>query len=189
MTVREDLRDLTRQLARLRRVTAAPLLVRAGVFAAGLLAALLVLPVPDLGGRAVLAVLVAACVPALAPRSGLVGWVLLAYPAAWVVTTAAGVTPPTWPRLLALAGCLYLVHTLSALAALLPYDAVVEHAVVLRWLGRAGLVLLGTAGLGAVVAGLLDLLGTRESAVAAVVGVLVAGGLVWLPVVLRRRDG
>jgi hypothetical protein len=44
-----------------------------------------------------------------------------------------------------LAGCLYLVHSLAALAAFLPYDAIVSPGVLLRWSARAGLVVAATA--------------------------------------------
>ena len=46
-----------------------------------------------------------------------------------------------------LAAALYLQHNLSALAAVLPYDAIIGPGVLLRWLARAGAVVALTAGL------------------------------------------
>ena len=76
--------------------------------------------------------------PAVAPRGrgATVGGRWSWWPAG--SSTPAGTTTPValW-RVLAIATLLYLGHTLAALAAVLPYDAVVNLDVVVAWLVRA----------------------------------------------------
>lgn len=127
-----------RRLARLRRVTLEPVLVRAGVYLAGLGALLLAAPAPLLSQRLVLAgAALLAVLPALAPGSRWVTAVALVAAAGWMTATSGYGEPVTLVRVLALAGVLYVWHSLAALAAALPLDAVVASDALARWLAWA----------------------------------------------------
>jgi hypothetical protein len=116
-------------------MTLVPATVRAGVFAAALAALLLaappLLPLPLLlAGTVLLSVL-----PALFPAGPGATLVMLAAAGGWLLTE------PFSPLVLVLAALLYLLHSLSALAATLPYDAVVAPDVIVRWLLRTAAVI------------------------------------------------
>lgn len=119
------------------RITLAPLLVRFGVFLCALFALLLAYPSGPADGRLLGLLLVAALLPAVAPRRNWPTLVLLAAGATWVLATGWYDQPVELWRLLALATFLYLTHSLTALAALLSYDVVVAPEVLARWLFRA----------------------------------------------------
>jgi hypothetical protein len=132
-------------LYRARRTTPGPLLVRTGVFGAGLIGLVLAWPRGLVFGPGALVLVVLAMLPALGPRGRLPSVVILLAVAGWLLATLVYDESPDYLRLVLLASALYLVHNLSALAAVLPYDAVITPGVLLRWLGRAGVVLLLTA--------------------------------------------
>lgn len=127
-------------LERLSRITAVPLILRAVAFVsafAGLwLAAPQVASAPKtLGILAFVAVL-----PALAVTSRLVDVVMAGIVILWIVT-ALGFGEPAEPlRVFGVAATLYLLHSSAAMAAALPYDAVVDPQVPLRWAARSALV-------------------------------------------------
>ena len=80
------------------------------------------------------------------------------------------------------------MHTLAALAAVLPYDSVVSPDVLLRWVGRAGWVLLGTGVLAAFVVVVPTYLGGRTYLVASLLGLAVmAATVAYLARLVRRR--
>ncbi len=138
-------RGLSDRVARARRIvaraTAAPLAVRLVVFAAAVGAQGFAYPVEAFTGSPVVLVLLVAAVPALWPRSAFVTVFLLFTAVGWLaVTTVLGSTA-TLPRLIGLSVALYAVHSAAALAAVLPYDAVVDRLVLARWLLRGVLVL------------------------------------------------
>lgn len=126
------------------RSTPGPVTVRVGVavaalggFAAG--------SGPDAPhSSAVLVLVLLGLMPAVLPRgpwptaaiAAIVGWYLLE-------TSTLGHIDGWRP--VAVAACVYLVHTGSALAAVLPYDAVVGAGVLGPWALRAGVVILLTA--------------------------------------------
>ncbi|MCG5468581.1 hypothetical protein LADH09A_002447 [Micromonospora sp. LAH09] len=170
------------------RISAAPLLVRAGIFATVLAGFVLAFPSEVLAGRPILFLTVAALLPAFGPRRVWATFTALVTVGGWLLATDGYGRPVALWRLLALAALLYLAHTLCALAALLPYDAVVDPELITRWLLRSAAVLLGTAVLGVL---LLQAAGTGGEAGyqwVTVLGLLLAVGtaalLGWL---LRRR--
>jgi hypothetical protein len=171
----------------MRRATPVPLGVRCGVFLAGLVAVVLAYPVWVLLARPGFLLLVLPVLPALRPRGRLPSVVVLAAVVGWLVTTTVGGEAPALWRLLVLSAALYLVHTLSALAAVLPYDAVVAPDVVARWVGRALAVLLGSAVLTVIALSAAGRTGDRTALAAALVGLAVAAGLPGLLAWLWRR--
>ncbi|SCF36331.1 hypothetical protein GA0074695_6106 [Micromonospora viridifaciens] len=170
------------------RISLTPLLVRAGIFLTVLVGFLLAYPVQVFTPRSLLAFAVAAVLPAAGPRRVWPTFAALVTVGGWLLATLGYDRPPALWRLLAVATLLYLAHTLCALAALLPFDAVVDPDLVLRWLTRAGGVVLVSAVLGIVLAWLGGVGGEHGSRAATVAGLLVATGLSallgWL---VRRR--
>ncbi|MFU8870609.1 hypothetical protein [Micromonospora sp. SL4-19] len=170
------------------RLSPTPLLVRAGIFLTVLVGLLVAYPQEALVPRGLLALVVVAVLPAVGPRRLWATFAALVTVGGWLVATLGFDRPSELWRLLAVATLLYLAHTLCALAALLPLDAVVDPDVVLRWLTRAGGVVLASAVLGTVLAWLGGVGGDRGSQVATVAGLLVAVGLsALLGSLLRRR--
>ncbi|SCL18988.1 hypothetical protein GA0074694_2532 [Micromonospora inyonensis] len=131
-----------------RRATLLPFLVRVGVFLTVLVGFTVAFPVDVWFGDALPALLVTALLPALGPRRFWPTFAALVTVAGWLHGTFDQGEPIALWRLLLLTALLYLGHNLCALAALLPYDAVVDPALVARWLTRtAGVVLVaGVAG-------------------------------------------
>ncbi|WP_405094397.1 hypothetical protein [Micromonospora sp. NBC_01412] len=170
------------------RVSLAPLLVRAGIFGTVLAGLLLAYPVQVLAGRPLAALAVVALLPAVGPRRVWSTFAALVTVGGWLLATEGYDRPIALWRLLAVAVALYLAHSLCALAALLPYDAVVDPELIVRWLTRAGGVLLASAVLGVLLVEVSGVGGDRGSLGATVVGLLVAvvlsALLGWL---LRRR--
>ncbi|WFE63991.1 hypothetical protein [Micromonospora sp. WMMD714] len=171
-----------------RRVALLPLLVRGAVFLVGLAGLLLAYPVELFSARSVLALTVVAVLPAVAPRRVWPTFAALVTVVGWVFASAGYDRPIALWRLLAVAALLYLGHTLCALAAVLPYDGAIDPNVVLRWVTRAGAVVLASAVIGVLLAGSGQLGPDDGSQAVTVVGLLVAVGtsglLGWL---LRRR--
>ncbi|WP_430499999.1 hypothetical protein ACQRWP_32720 [Micromonospora trifolii] len=170
------------------RISAAPLLVRAGIFVIVFAGFALAFPAEVLSGRPILFLALAALLPAIGPRKVWATFTALVTVGGWLFATDGYGRPVALWRLLAVAALLYLGHTLCALAALLPYDAVVDPELITRWLMRSAAVLLGAAVLGVL---LLQTAGTGGGAGyqwVTVLGLLVAVGLAallgWL---LRRR--
>ncbi|MFB9237307.1 hypothetical protein ACFFWC_17395 [Plantactinospora siamensis] len=168
------------------RATAVPLLVRGGVFVAMLVAFVLAAPVGSLTGRPFGLLAAVALLPAIGPRRLWTTAAVLLAVGVWLVTTTAYDQPIAPWRLLGLAGALYLAHSLATLAALLPYDAVVDPAVPLRWLGRAAAVALVGAVLGLVLLAVAGV-GVPVGLPATLAGLAVAAGLAALLGWLVRR--
>lgn len=127
------------------RATPGPLLVRVGIFVTTMAALLTAYPAVIVTSRLVLLLPLAAALPALAPRRGAPTMVALVAVAGWLVSTMGYEEPVTLFRLLGLAGLLYLMHSLAALSAALPYDGVVAPEALVRWVGRALLVVAASA--------------------------------------------
>ncbi len=171
------------------RIALTPVLVRVGIFLSTLVGLLLAYPAEVVAGRALGAMVGVAVLPALAPRRFWPTFAALVTVAGWLIATDGYDRPITLWRLMAVAAVLYLTHTLCALAAVLPYDAVVDPDLIVRWLTRAAGVLLATAVLGVLLVELTRVGGGGTGLqVVTIAGLLIAVGvtglLAWL---LRRR--
>jgi hypothetical protein len=170
------------------RATLAPLLVRVAVFACLAAAVAAAFPADVLLTRFGAPLLLVALVPAVAPRGAWPTVAIAAVVIGWVVVTSeSGERIALW-RLVALAGLLYLTHSLSALAAVLPSDAIVAPEVLARWVSRAAAVVLAGAVLGVLLVSVAGIGGGDTMLAAAVAGLAVAVAaaalLGWL---VRRR--
>jgi hypothetical protein len=125
----------------------------------------------------------------LFPRTRWVSVVALVTVGAWLVNTIAFEADPIQPgRIAALAGALYVTHSASALAAVLPYDSVVSAGLMTRWAVRTGLALAAGVGLGLAGMVVLGQFRSVRSIVGPIAGSLVVAGLVGLLAWhLRRR--
>jgi hypothetical protein len=162
------------------RWAAGPLAVRLLLFAAGATTVALATPTQFLLTRGLPIAVVGAAVVALAPRGRMASWLLLAAAFGWLASTILFGNPVGVARLVGLSAAMYLVHTLAALAAVLPYDAVLPPGVVGGWLLRAAIVLLTSSGLG--IFAMVEAPVVTESGylLASIVGVLVVGALLWV---------
>ena len=119
------------------RATLMPLLLRGGIGLAFFAATLVAWPASLVVSRYVVLLAVVAVYPAFAPRGRGVTVVALAFVGGWVLdTTWYDARVALW-RVLAVATLLYAGHSLAALAAVLPYDAIVNLDVVTAWLTSA----------------------------------------------------
>jgi hypothetical protein len=135
----------------------------------------------------VLLLLLAGVYPAVAPRGRGVTFTVLLVVGGWVLdTTWYDARVALW-RVLSIATLLYLGHTLAALAAVLPSDAIVNVDVVGGWLGRALLVVLISAVLTVVTLALTAELAGGAFVIATLVGLGAAVGVTLLLGRLLRR--
>jgi hypothetical protein len=170
-----------------RRATLAPLLVRCVIFICGVLALMVAYPSAVVASQLLALLLVAAAVPAFAPRGRAATVLAVLVIVGWVLDTTYFNQPVALWRVLTLATTLYLGHTLTALAAALPSDAVVHLDVVNRWVLRALGVALASAVLTVVLLSLTADLAGRAFAVATLTGLAAAVGLTALLSWLLRR--
>lgn len=155
--------------------------IRLLLFCCAVTALLLVVPLhlpPPFGVLAPVGVVALALAAAALPDGPLPAVVMYTVAVCWVGTTTFGGQRVDLLRLVVLTCLTYLVHTLAALAAFVPPDAVLPQGSrpLRRTLVRAGWVLAATAAVGALTASALTLLDGRTSAVApfGVVAALVA---------------
>ena len=182
---------ITGRIERARRVaaraTALPLLVRAGIGLSFVLALVVAWPAGLTASRYVMLLVLAGVYPALAPRGRGVTFTVLLVVGGWVLdTTWYDARVALW-RVLSIATLLYLGHTLAALAAVLPSDAIVNVDVVGGWLSRALLVVLISAVLTVVTLGLTAELAGGAFVIATLVGLGAAVGVTLLLGRLLRR--
>jgi hypothetical protein len=127
-------------------------------------------------------------VPAVAPRGRWPSLIALLTVLGWLLSTMGYGEPVRFWRLVTVAGLLYLAHSLAALAAGLPYDAVVAPEVLAGWLVRALLVVAASAMLALIVLVVGDVVRGGDHLAASLVGlaaaITLAALLSWL---LRRR--
>jgi hypothetical protein len=168
------------------RATPGPLLVRAGIFVTALGALLTAYPLILIESRLGVGLVLLAAAAMVAPRSWAVTAVVVGTVCGWLISTMGYEQPVTLPRLFGVAGLLYLTHSLAALAAALPMDAVVAPEVLARWIGRAMLVVAGSAVPALVVVLIADAL-RGAFLLASLVGLAVAMGLTALLTYLLRR--
>ncbi len=187
------LETITARLQRLRaaagRATLVPVLVRLGIALCFVLAMSVAWPQAVVTSRLMALLCVVAVHPAFAPRGRGTTVAVLVVVTGWVADTSWYDTRVALWRVLAIATLLYLGHTLAALAAVLPYDAVVNLDVVTAWLVRAGAVVLVSAVLTVVALGLADTLSGGAFVIATLVGLAAAVGATLLLVRLLRRPG
>lgn len=180
------------------RASLVPMLVRVALALAGTGALLLAAPAAVWALPVALWLLPAlAVVPAVAPGGRAPGVLIVLAAAGWLSGSgelggAAGAAPGlasgALGELVLLASLLYLVHALAALAAALPYDAVVAPEVLLRWLLRLVLVLAAAALLtGLLLAGLPRLATWAGLTGAGHVGATLAGLALALALVVALR--
>ena len=172
----------------LARATAIPFLVRAAVALCGLIAMGVAWPSALVTYQLVAPLLLLVAVyPAVAPRGRGATFSALVVVAGWIADTVdAGARIELW-RVITIATLLYLGHTLTALAAVLPYDAIVSFDMLGGWLLRAGLVVLVSAVLTVATLGLSADLAGGAFVLATVVGIVCAVGATVLLARLLRR--
>lgn len=176
---------MTSFIARIARVTPVPLTLRVVVFLSILLGLWLAAPAPLSTPRFLLFMAFLAALPGLFPGTRAVDLVMLCVIVGWVLTTLVGGEPGEPWRVFGIAVALYVSHSAAALAAVVPYDAVVDTQVPLRWAARCCLVI---AGAGLLTAGIVVVARTvtpGSSILVLLVGLAVAIGTV--AVLSRRR--
>jgi hypothetical protein len=178
---------ITRLQTVLSRATTLPFLVRVGI-ALSLILAMLVAWPADVAYAQVGVLLFLLCLyPAFAPRGRATTFVILVVVAGWILaTTWYGERVALW-RVLAVATLIYLGHTLAALAAVLPYDSIVNANVLINWLIRAAAVVLVSAVLTVVALGLTDALAGSAFLIATLIGLAGAVAATLLLTRLLRR--
>ncbi|WP_426507966.1 hypothetical protein ACPPVO_56495 [Dactylosporangium sp. McL0621] len=169
------------------RAAAAPLLVRGAVTVFAALSLVLAFPPEVMRNFAAIVLAgIVALLPAVFPRSRLVGLAVFACAFGWVLGTLVYGESVSVPRLIGLSTALYLMHSLAALAAVLPYDAIVSPGVLSGWLLRAGAIVAVSAVVSVAMLLLVKVTLGPVFLVASLVGVLAAGALAYL--VARRAS-
>jgi hypothetical protein len=182
---------ITERLDRARRIigraTLVPALVRVGIALALVLAMVVAWPAEIAASRYMVLLFLVAIYPAVAPRGRGTTFAILVVVAGWIVdTTWFDARVALW-RVLTIATLLYIGHTLAALAAAIPSDALVNVDVVTGWLGRALVVVLISAVLTVIALGLTSALAGGAFIAATVVGLAGAVGATLLLARLLRR--
>jgi hypothetical protein len=171
------------------RATLVPLLVKFGVAASFAAAVGVAWPPVIVLSQFVLPLLLVAAYPAFAPRGRGPTFAVLVVVGGWLAGTSwYDGRVEAW-RVIAIGAFLYLGHTLAALAAVLPFDGVVNLDVVVRWLVRAAAVVLVSAVLTVIALGLSDVLAGSAFVLATVVGLAAATAAALLLARLLRRTG
>jgi hypothetical protein len=169
------------------RATLLPFLVRCGIALSLVLAMSVGWPAEITASQYMVILFVVAVYPALAPRGRGATIAILVVVAGWILdTTWFDQRVALW-RVLTLATLLYLGHTLTALAAVLPTDALVNLDVVTSWLARAAVVVLISAVLTVIALGLTSALAGGAFLIATLVGLAGAVGATMLLSRLLRR--
>jgi hypothetical protein len=169
------------------RATVLPFLIRCGIAVCGLVAVAVAWPPSLLASRYFVLVAIVAIYPAIAPRGRGATVSAVVVVAGWLVDTVAFDARVALWRVLAMATVLYLGHTSTALAAVLPYDAVVNLDVVGGWLARALAVVLVSAVLTVIALALSAKLAGGAFLIATLVGLAGAVGATMLIARLLRQ--
>lgn len=168
------LTNLTERLDRLqrtiRRATLVPFMVRLGIALCFFLAMAVAWPADLAFGRLGVLLYLAAIYPAVAPRGIGPSLVIIVAAAGWILDTTWYDSRVALWRVLAIATLTYLGHTLAALAAVLPTDAIVTIDVITTWLIRAAAVVLISAVLTVVALGLTSALAGSAFLIATLIG-------------------
>ena len=180
-------RWLDRAKSKVARATLVPLLVRVGIAASVLLAVAVAWPPSLVLSRYVPLLGLVAVWPAVATRGRGATFAILMVVGGWILdTTWYDARVALW-RVLGIATLLYLGHTLASLAAVLPYDAIVNPEVAGGWLGRALVVVLISAVLTVITLALTAELAGGAFLIATLVGLSAAVGVTLLLSRLLRR--
>lgn len=186
--VADDLKYWQRHVSMaVQRAKPGPLLVRGTVLLAGVMGLALALPVGQLGVWGGAGVAALALLTTFAPRSPL-PTVLILMAVVGSIIRSAGQPADSLLRLLLLAGALYVVHTGSALSAVLPFDAVLAPGALGRWFMRAGLVMIATGVIGVGLLSLTGYLGQWHYLAILLFGLAIATGIAALLVRMVRTD-
>jgi hypothetical protein len=182
---------LTARLDRARRVigraTLVPALIRVGIGLALVLAMAVAWPAEIGASRYMVPLFLVAIYPAVAPRGRGTTFAILAVVAGWIAdTTWFDARVALW-RVLSIATLIYIGHTLAALAAALPSDALVNVDVVSGWLARTLLAVLISAVLTVIALGLTSALAGGAFVAATLIGLAGAVGATVLLARLLRR--
>ncbi len=160
------------------------------VFLAAVTGLWLAAPTAMVSVRLLLPIVALALLPALVPGGRVVGATMAIIVGLWVTSTLAFGEEAGVVRTFATACALYLTHSAAALAAALPYDAIVDNLVIVRWAGRAVTVILASAAVTAIVVLLAPTLSPTTSIFALLGGLAAVFALVMLlskAAGLRRR--
>lgn len=187
--VGEGARDLfLLMVERVRRTTTVPALVRGVAGTAAGVGLGLALPDEAIIRPGVWPILLLlSCLVGFAPRTRVTTMVIMLAVLAWLARTIWFEPDTALWRLLALTAALYVCHTGAALAAVLPYDALVSPGVISRWLRRTGIVVGASLILAVVLVTISGQLQSVSSVVLPVLGIIVAAGLAALLAWLLRR--
>ena len=183
--------SLTARIERIQRAfsraTVVPFLVRLGIALCFLLAVVVAWPADLAFGRIGALLYLIALYPAIAPRGRGTTFAILVVVCGWILdTTWYDERVALW-RVLGIATLTYLGHTLAALAAVLPYDAIVNIDVITTWLLRAVAVVLVSAVLTVTALGLADALAGSAFLIATLIGLVAAVAATLLLSRLLRR--
>jgi hypothetical protein len=171
----------------LSRATVLPFVLRCGIALCGLIAMSVAWPTSMVTSQYSTLLMLVALYPAIAPRGRGATVAALVVVTGWLIDTAGFDSPVALWRVLTIATMLYIGHSLTALAAQMPFDAVVNLDVPGLWLIRTLAVVLVSAVLTVVVLGLsADLAGDAFLA-ATLVGLAGAVGATILLARLIRR--
>jgi hypothetical protein len=170
--------SLTARIERIRRVlgraTIIPFFVRLGIALCFLLAMTVAWPADLAFGRVGVLLYLVAFYPAFTPRGRGATLVIVVVVGGWILdTTWYDERVALW-RVLSIATLTYLGHTLTALAAVLPYDAIVNVDVITTWLVRAAAAVLISALLTVVALGLTSALAGSAFLIATLIGLAAA---------------
>jgi hypothetical protein len=177
-------------VAMTRRATLGPSLVRATVAVAAFASFVVAYPLGILGARALLAFAAIAFLPALWPRGPMPTMAMLVAAAGWLINGAGfDVRTSTFMRMCAMALLLYLIHTGSALAAVLPYDAIIARGVFAPWLLRGMITLLLTGVFAVFAVGLPGFAHGQREVIASIGGLLVTLAITGYLSLLGRPRG
>jgi hypothetical protein len=169
-----------RVLNRAARTAPGPAAVRAVVFFAAAAGMWIAAPTALVSFRLLLPIVVAAALPALIPNGRVVGVTMAFIVGLWVTATLGFGEPASALRTFMAACALYVTHSAAALAAMLPYDAIVDNQVIIRWAGRSALVIIASGLITALVVLLAPLLTPTTSALALIAGFAVVMALITL---------
>jgi hypothetical protein len=186
----KDLIDrLINVIRRIRRIQPGPALMRLAAGAAAMGALLVAAPAAAAQSSQAGLLVPFAIVVVFFPRTRWVGIAALVSVLLWLLATIADDGPPPLWRLGALAGILYVMHSAAAVAAVLPYDAVVAGRVLLRWAARTIAVTAVSVAIGLGGYAVVDRLPTQRSIIGPIVGAVLAAMLVGMLALQLRRAG